>query len=115
MFGRRGAAIELAAVHFPCQPRHTLNGVLLLMGTSADPAEVKEGEIAMCKSAVLTLATMLAVATVATSADAKPLKKTQTKQQYLQIKLNEATISSRTAPASTPSTAKPSATTRSQR
>jgi hypothetical protein len=37
----------------------------------------KEEEIAMRKSAVFTLATMLAVATVATSADAKPLKKTQ--------------------------------------
>ena len=59
----------------------------------------------MRKSVVVTVVTMLAMTAVATSADAKTSKG---KQQYLQIKLQEATISSvRTKPASTPtSTAK---------
>jgi hypothetical protein len=58
------------------------------------------------KSVVVTVVTILVMAAVATSADAKTSK---SKQQYLQIKLQDATISSvRRAPTSTPtSTAKP--------
>jgi hypothetical protein len=58
---------------------------------------------------IMTVVTILAIAAVATSADAKPLKTSKSKQQYLQIKLQDATISTvRRAPTSTPtSTAKP--------
>jgi hypothetical protein len=45
----------------------------------------------MRKSVVVTVVTILAMAAVATSADAKTSKG---KQQYLQIKLQDATISS---------------------
>jgi hypothetical protein len=54
----------------------------------------------MRKSVVVTVVTILAMTAVATSAVAKTSKG---KQQYLQIKLQDATISSaRAKPASTP-------------
>jgi hypothetical protein len=71
------------------------------------------GRNSMRKSVVVTVVTILSMAAVATSADAKTSK---SKQQYLQIKLQEATISSvRAKPASTPtSTAKTGGAMRSR-